>query len=69
MMKEVLKKEIIKWLNAGIIYPRLGSSWVSPLQCVPKIGGVTVVANKKNEVIPTRTVVGWRVCIDYRKLN
>nr|GEX01570.1 reverse transcriptase domain-containing protein [Tanacetum cinerariifolium] len=43
--------------------------WVSPVHCVPKKGGFTVVENKDNELIPTRLVMGWRVCIDYRKLN
>nr|GEV97527.1 reverse transcriptase domain-containing protein [Tanacetum cinerariifolium] len=43
--------------------------WVSPIHCVPKKGGMTVVANENNELIPTRLVTGWRVCIDYRKLN
>ena len=28
-----------------------------------------MIRNEKNELIPTRTVTGWRVCIDYRKLN
>ncbi|KAL8124269.1 hypothetical protein AgCh_012061 [Apium graveolens] len=69
IMKEVVKKEIIKWLDAGIIYPISDSSWVSPVQCVPKKGGITVVANEKNELIPTRTVTWWRVCMEYRKLN
>ncbi|KAL5570863.1 hypothetical protein UlMin_020460 [Ulmus minor] len=55
-MKEVVKKEIIKWLDAGIIYPISNSSWVSPIQCVPKKGGMTVVENAKNELIPTRVV-------------
>ena len=36
---------------------------------VPKKGGFTVIRNEKNELIPTRTVTQWRVCIDYRKLN
>ncbi|GJV96822.1 reverse transcriptase domain-containing protein [Tanacetum coccineum] len=45
------------------------SPWVSPVHCVPKKGGITVVANKENELIPTRLVTEWRVCIDYRKLN
>nr|GEV48631.1 DNA-directed DNA polymerase [Tanacetum cinerariifolium] len=45
------------------------NQWVSPIQCVPKKGGITVVANENNELIPTRLVSGWRVCIDYRKLN
>nr|GFA16190.1 reverse transcriptase domain-containing protein [Tanacetum cinerariifolium] len=43
--------------------------WVSPIHCVPKKGGMTVVANENNKLIPTRLVTGWRVCIDYRKLN
>ncbi|GJT96377.1 reverse transcriptase domain-containing protein [Tanacetum coccineum] len=43
--------------------------WVSPIHCVPKKGGMTVVANEENELIPTRLVTGWRVCIDYRKLH
>ncbi|XP_062118923.1 uncharacterized protein LOC133832623 [Humulus lupulus] len=69
IMKEVVKKEIIKWLDAGIIYPISDSSWVCPVQCVPKKGGITVVENEDNERIPTRTVTGWRICMDYRKLN
>ncbi|GKD75052.1 hypothetical protein Tco_1333334, partial [Tanacetum coccineum] len=43
--------------------------WVSQVHCVPKKGGITVVANEENELILTRLVTGWRVCIDYRKLN
>nr|GEX35240.1 reverse transcriptase domain-containing protein [Tanacetum cinerariifolium] len=43
--------------------------WVSPVHCVPKKGGFTVVKNEENELIPTRLVTSWRVCIDYRKLN
>ncbi|GKA15831.1 reverse transcriptase domain-containing protein [Tanacetum coccineum] len=66
---EVIKKEVIKLLDAGLIYPISDSSWVSPVHCVPKKGGMTVVENKDNELIPTRLVTGWRVCIDYRKLN
>nr|GEX78323.1 reverse transcriptase domain-containing protein [Tanacetum cinerariifolium] len=42
---------------------------VSPVHCVPKKGGFTIVENEKNELIPTRLVTGWRVCIYYRKLN
>uniref|UniRef100_A0A1S3YYN4 RNA-directed DNA polymerase n=1 Tax=Nicotiana tabacum TaxID=4097 RepID=A0A1S3YYN4_TOBAC len=68
-MKEVVKKEVIKWLDAGIIFPISDSSWVSPVQCVPKKGGMTVVKNDNNELISTRTVTGWRICMDYRKLN
>jgi len=65
-MKEVVRKEVVKLLEAGMIYPISDSSWVSPVQVVPKKGGMTVV---KNELIPTRTVTGWRMCIDYRRLN
>jgi len=68
-MREVVKKEVIKLLHAGIIYPMLHSEWVSPVQVVLKKGGMTVVTNEKNELIPQRTVTGWRMCIDYRKLN
>jgi hypothetical protein len=68
-MREVVKKEVLKLLDAGIIYPVLHSEWVSPIQVVPKKGGMTVVGNSKNELIPQRTVTGWRMCIDYRKLN
>ncbi|GJV85698.1 reverse transcriptase domain-containing protein [Tanacetum coccineum] len=66
---EVIKKEVIKLLDARMIYPISDSPWVSPIHCVPKKGGITVVANEDNELIPTRLVTGWRVCIDYRKLN
>ncbi|XP_070007575.1 uncharacterized protein [Nicotiana sylvestris] len=68
-MQEVVKKEVIKWLDVGVVYPISDSSWTSPVQCVPKKGGMIVVTNANNELIPTRTVTGWRVCMDYRKLN
>ncbi|GJY60125.1 reverse transcriptase domain-containing protein [Tanacetum coccineum] len=66
---EVIKQEVIKLLDAGLIYPISDSPWVSPAHCVPKKGGITVVKNKDNELIPTRLVTGWRVCIAYQKLN
>jgi hypothetical protein len=68
-MSEVVKKEVIKLLDAGIIYPVPHSEWVSPVHFVPKKGGLTMVKNEKNELIPQRTVTGWWMCIDYRKLN
>ncbi|XP_060181201.1 uncharacterized protein LOC132610807 [Lycium barbarum] len=68
-MQEAVKKEIIKWLDVGVVYPVADCKWVSPVQCVPKKGGITVVPNAKNELILTRTITGWRVCMDYRKLN
>nr|GEU88841.1 reverse transcriptase domain-containing protein [Tanacetum cinerariifolium] len=65
----IVKKEIIKLLDGGIIYAIEDSPWVSPVHCVPKKGGMTVVTNEDNELVPTRTVIGWRVCIDHHKLN
>nr|GEX58524.1 hypothetical protein [Tanacetum cinerariifolium] len=61
--------EVINLLEAGLIYTISDSPCVSPVHCVPKNGGFTVVENEDNELIPTRLVTGWRVCIDYRKLN
>ncbi|GKA53386.1 reverse transcriptase domain-containing protein [Tanacetum coccineum] len=66
---EVIKAEVIKLLNVGLIYPISDSPWVSPMHVVPKKGGMTVVTNDNNELIPTRLVTGWHVYIDYRKLN
>ncbi|GKD61246.1 reverse transcriptase domain-containing protein, partial [Tanacetum coccineum] len=66
---DVIKKEVEKLLDAGLIYLISDSPWVSPVYCVPKKGGFTVVENDENKLIPTRLVTGWRVCIDYRKLN
>ncbi|GJX29506.1 reverse transcriptase domain-containing protein, partial [Tanacetum coccineum] len=66
---EVIKAKVIKLLDAGLIYPISDSPWVSHVHVVPKKGGMTVVTNDNNELIPTRLVTGWRVCIDYQKLN
>ncbi|GJZ15942.1 hypothetical protein Tco_0551619 [Tanacetum coccineum] len=68
-MQEVVKKEIVKLLNTGIIYPIVDSPWISPIHCVPNKGGITVVTNENNVLVPTRTVTGRRVCIYYHKLN
>ena len=68
-MKDVVRVEVLKLLDSGIIYPISDSSWVSPVHVVPKKSGITVVKNEGNELVPTRTQTGWRVCIDYRKLN
>jgi hypothetical protein len=65
----VVKKEVIKLLDAGIIYLVPHSEWVRPVHCVPKKGGLAVVKNEKNELIPQRTMTRRRMCISYRKLN
>ncbi|GKB76999.1 hypothetical protein Tco_0943894, partial [Tanacetum coccineum] len=65
----VIKREVKKLLDAGLIYPISDSPWVSPVHCLPKKGSFTVVENDENELIPTRLVTWWRVCIDYCKLN
>ncbi|GJT79384.1 reverse transcriptase domain-containing protein [Tanacetum coccineum] len=57
---EVIKKEVLKLLDAGLIYLISDGPWVSPVHCVPKKGGFTVVENDENELIPTRLVTGWR---------
>ncbi|CAA7041294.1 unnamed protein product [Microthlaspi erraticum] len=62
-LKEVVKKEILKLLDAGIIYPISDSTWISPVHCVPKKGGITVIKNDKEELIPTRTIVGHRMYV------
>ena len=68
-MKEVVKTEVLKLLDSGMIYPVADSKWVSPTQVVPKKSGVTVVENEKRVLVPTKVTTGWRMCIDYRKLN
>ncbi|GJU26241.1 reverse transcriptase domain-containing protein [Tanacetum coccineum] len=65
---EVIKEEVIKLLDAGLIYPIFDSPWVSPVHVVPK-KGMTLITNEHNDLIPTRLVTSWRVCIDYQKLN
>nr|GEX96003.1 reverse transcriptase domain-containing protein [Tanacetum cinerariifolium] len=66
---EVIKKEVLKLLDAGLIHSISDSPCVSPIHCVSKKGGFTVVENEENKLILTRLVRGWRVCIDYRMLN
>nr|GEU61019.1 reverse transcriptase domain-containing protein [Tanacetum cinerariifolium] len=66
---DIIKKEVEKLLDARLIYPISDSPWVSPVHCVPKKGGFTIVDNEENELILTYLVIGRRVCIDYQKLN
>ena len=68
-MQEVVRIEVLKLLQAGIIYPISDSTWVSPTQVVPKKSGVTTVKNEKGKELSTRLTTGWRVCIEYRRLN
>ncbi|WKA10528.1 hypothetical protein VitviT2T_028094 [Vitis vinifera] len=68
-LQEVVRAEVLKLLQTGIIYPISDSPWVSPTQVVPKKSGIAVVQNENREEIATRLTSGWRVCIDYRKLN
>ncbi|GJV07083.1 reverse transcriptase domain-containing protein [Tanacetum coccineum] len=68
-VQDVVKNEIVKLLDSKLIYLISDSLWVSPIHVVLKKGGMTVVLNNNNELIPSPTVTGWRVCIDYRKLN
>jgi hypothetical protein len=65
VMREVVKKEVLKLLYTGIIYLMSYSEWVSHIQVVPKKRGMTIVKNEKNELIPQRTVTSWWMCIDY----
>ena len=68
-MKEVVRKEVLKWSDAGVIYPIFDSAWVSPIQVVPKKGETTVIKTENNILLPSKIVTGWKICIDYRKLN
>lgn len=62
-MKKMVKKKIIKWLDAGVVYPIADSDWVSPIQCVFKKGDVTVVSNNNKKLISTRIVTSW--CLSF----
>ena len=68
-MKKVVRKEVLKWLDAGVIYPISDSLWVSLVQVVPKKGGTIVIKTENNALLPSRIVTGWRIYIDYWKLN
>ena len=63
-MQEVVKKEIIKWFDVGVVYTIADCSWVCPIHCVPKKGGITVVSNERNELVLMRPVIEWRVFMD-----
>jgi len=63
-IQEVVKAEILKLLKADIIYPISNSEWVSLIHVMPKKGGMMVIRNEADQLIPTRTVTGYRMCID-----
>jgi len=67
LMIEVVKAEILKLLDVGVIYPIMNSK--TPIHAVPKKTIITLVKNKNDKLIPTRISSGWRMCVDYRKLN
>ncbi|GJT31120.1 reverse transcriptase domain-containing protein [Tanacetum coccineum] len=62
-VQDVVKNDIVKLLDSGLIYPNSDSSWVSPIHVVPKKEGMTVVLNDNNKLIPSRAVTGWRVVL------
>nr|GEV08853.1 hypothetical protein [Tanacetum cinerariifolium] len=55
---DVIKKEVLKLLDAGLIYLISDSPWVSHVHCVPKKGSFIVIENEKNGLIPTRLITG-----------
>lgn len=57
--KVVVRKEVLKLLSAGVIYPISNSEWVCPVQVVPKKGGITVIKNIDDELLPTRVQIAW----------
>ncbi|CAM8901295.1 unnamed protein product [Rhodiola kirilowii] len=69
IMMEIVQKEIQKLLDADVIYPISDSQWVSPVHVVPKKSGITVEEDAEGNMVTTRVKNGWRMCIDYRKLN
>ncbi|CAM8892724.1 unnamed protein product [Rhodiola kirilowii] len=69
IMMEVVKKEIQKLVDADVIYPISDSKWVSPVHVVPKKTGITIEENDEGKMVATRVKNGWRMCVDYRKLN
>lgn len=68
-MQEVVKKEIIKWLDIEVSYPIKYSDWLNPIQCVTKKGGMSIFPNQKGVVVAMNLGTRWRICMDYQKLN
>ena len=68
-MKDVVRKEVIRLLESGVIYPISDSKWVNHVHSIPKHGGITTIQNDKDEVLPSRTITEYKMCVDFRKLN
>lgn len=68
-MSDVIRKEVLKLLGVVIIYPISDNQWVSPVHVVPKKAGIIIVKNDKGESVAKHTETGWRMCIDYMKIN
>jgi hypothetical protein len=68
-MQEVVRAEVIKLLDVGIVYPISDSKWMGPIHVIPKMARITIIKNKENELVPTSVQSGRRVRIDYKKLN
>lgn len=62
-------KEVLKWIDVGIIYPILDNARVSLVREISRKGSMTIIQNEKNELFRTRTVTRGRICKEYRKLN
>jgi hypothetical protein len=60
---------VLKLFKDGVIYPIFDTEWVNHVQVMPNKGGITVIHNVKNELIPHWTITSWWMCIDYQKLN
>jgi hypothetical protein len=68
-MKEVIRNKVIRLLDAGIIYQISDRKWVSHADCIPKYGAITIISYDDSSLIPTRTITGYNICIDFRKFN
>lgn len=68
-MMEVVKKEVVKWLDVGVIYPIYNRKWVSLVQVLPKKSGIIMVKNDENSLVPTTIQTRGRVCMHYKKVN
>lgn len=68
-MQEMIRKEVVTLLDAGITYPIYYTKWISLVQVIPKNGDIIVVKNDNNKLNPSKDFYQWQVYIDYRKFN